>query len=157
MRFDLPYADRTGALDSLGRPLFNPADPWTLPPEGRPSLARPDLHQAAIRIRPRPREIPTLTRVLLARSSRPLAIYSLGEVEVRGDAPGSRPRTLRGRLTVRRNGGEFEVAEGGKTALSATARRLRILSLNPYNLLELGGLVYRGHFEIIAQGGDLLA
>ena len=30
------------------------------------------------------------------------------------------------------------------------ARRLRVVSLNPYNLLEVGGQVYRGHLEIVA-------
>ena len=42
--------------------------------------------------------------------------------------------------------------------LKATARRLRLVSLNPYNLLEVGGQVYRGHLEIIAAPlGELSA
>jgi stage II sporulation protein D len=94
--------------------------------------------------------------VLLLRSSKPLSVYSLGEVEIRSEnAQGAagRPRVVRGRVTVRREAGEFAIVQGGRVLATSSARRLRLVSLNPYNLLEVGGLVYRGHLEVIA-GAD---
>lgn len=98
-------------------------------------------------------------RVLLSKTSKPLPVYSLGEVEIRNDAPGgAKPVAARGRLSIRRNGAVYEVSQNGKAFLKVEARRLRLVSLNPYNLLELGGNVYRGHLEIIASpAGELTA
>jgi stage II sporulation protein D len=157
VRFDVPVSDtvraffRTPADSAFARPADT---------AGRPVLGRPDFARTeGIRIKPRPKDLPAYVRVLITKSSKPLPLYSLGEVEIRNDAPGgSKPVTARGRLSIKRNGGDFEVAQNGKTFLRVTARRLRLVSLNPYNLLELGGNVYRGHFEVIAAPtGELSA
>lgn len=159
MRFDVPVSDTVKAFfrppQSDSAAFGRPGEPAVGPALGRPAHPR----QEGIRIKPRPRELPAYARVLIAKSPRSLNVYSLGDAEIRSDAAGGgKPKVLRGRLAIRRDGGAFEVAQAGRTAMTATARRLRLVSLNPYNLLEVGGQVYRGHLEIIAApGGELQA
>lgn len=147
--------DSLGLGDSAGKAFSRPADSASHPPLGRADGPRMD----GIRIKSRPRNLPGMVRVLISKSAKTLPIYSLGEVEIRHDGAGNgKPRILRGRITVSRDGSEFEIAQSGRKMGKAAARRLRLVSLNPYNLLEVGGTVYRGHLEVIAgQSGELMA
>jgi SpoIID/LytB domain protein len=152
--FEVPYADRLRDSAEAGpNPFARPGD------SGRPALGRPDFaRRRGIRIKPRPAGLPAYVRVLLLRTGKPLPVYSLGDVEIRGGTEASgKPKTLRGRLSIRRDGGTFEISQGGRKAHAVASKRLRLVSLNPYNLVEVGGSVYRGHLEVIAGNGAELA
>lgn len=129
-----------------------------------------------IRVRPRPRELPGWARILLYRGPKPVNIYSIGDVDLwaqpAADSQAANPAnpgaiappvrraklmTLRGRITLRRMGSGIEIAQGTKVLQTAATRRLRIVSANPYNLVEVGDTVYRGGLEIIADGEGLMA
>jgi stage II sporulation protein D len=133
-----------------------------------------------VRVRPRPRELPGWARVLLYRGPKPVNVYSIGDVDVwaqpapegRADssqsaqnpnaiAPPAGRRgkltTLRGRITLRRIGGGIEISQGTKVLQTVATRRMRLISGNPYNLMEIGDNVYRGGLEIIADGDGLMA
>lgn len=157
MRFDVPVSETVRAYFRA-----NPSDTHYVrsgETQG-PALGRPDRpRREGIRIKPRPANLPAFARVLISRGSKPVNLYSLGEIEIRDDgASGKKPKVVRGRLAVRREGGGFILAQGGRTLAEIPAKRLRLVSQNPYNLLELGGQVYRGHMEIVAAAsGELLA
>lgn len=133
-----------------------PAAP-SLPPVSRPE---------GIRQRARPAGLSDRVHVLLSRSAKPLSVYSLGEVDAFAEKPGvsnkgvtlEKLARLKGRFLIRRAGGAFAIEQGGKAAASSSARRLRLISANPYNLIDLGGGVYRGGMHLIAQAdGTVLA
>ncbi|MDB5104842.1 MAG: stage sporulation protein D-like protein [Fibrobacteres bacterium] len=157
------FADST---DSLGDAGFDPDSNRT----AKDSVAKPSPAALAngIAQRPRPKNLPDRVHVFLSRSPKPLVFYSLGDVQILGertDTSGSgkppkseRLTTLRGRFTLRRSGAGYAIEQPNKAALPASSRKLRLISVNPYNLLEVGGMVYRGGMHIIGEGnGDITA
>lgn len=127
-----------------------------------PPVSRPE----GLRQRPRPKDLPDRVHVLLARSPKPYLLYSLGDMQVLAEVPAeggkavslSRLAQLKGRFLIRRTAGGFAVEQAGKTVAASPAKRLRLISVNPYNLVDLGTGVYRGGLHFIAQpGGDVLA
>ncbi len=59
---------------------------------------------------------------------------------------------LKGRFVIRRSGTGFEVIPTGKSPITSGSRRMRLMSVNPYNLLDLNGTVYRGGLHVLAEG-----
>jgi stage II sporulation protein D len=169
-----PYPD---ARDTLSWDLSkmdlggDSAQGWTSPPvpplaQKLPPVSRPD----GLRQRPRPKDLPDKIHVLLVKDARVLSLYSLGEMQILTEGVTVDPKTneksvsvsrlatLRGRFTIKHSGTGFEVTQGAKTIQSTPSRRLRMISLNPYNLVDLGGTVYRGGLHIIAgSGGGITA
>jgi stage II sporulation protein D len=167
---ELPFPD---ARDTLGWDLSALPDAGTPADTSRatarnlpgapvlPPVSRPE----GIRQRPRPKDLPERVHVLLTRSSKPFSLYSLGDMQVVAELPGeggkapalSRLARVKGRFVVRRAGAGFEVEQGGKVVASTPARRLRIISVNPYNLIDLGTGVYRGGMHLLAGSGSEVA
>jgi stage II sporulation protein D len=90
----------------------------------------------------------------------------LGDLQILAEVPAqgsqslslARLAQLKGRFVVRRAGGAFVVEQAGKTVATSSARRLRLISVNPYNLIDMGQGVYRGGLHFIAEtDGDVLA
>lgn len=167
---ELPFPD---ARDTLG---------WEVPANAEAGAARDSSHAAArafpgapvlppvsrpegIRQRPRPKDLPERVHVLLTRSSKPFSLYSLGDMQVLAELPGeggkglslSRLAQVKGRFVIRRAAGGFEVEQAGKAIASTPAKRLRIISVNPYNLVDLGSGVYRGGMHLLAGTGNEVA
>jgi stage II sporulation protein D len=167
---ELPYPD---ARDTLSWDLpaeaseaVSPGDSTRAPAQAKgwapalPPVTRPE----GLRARPRPKDLPDRVHVLLSRSPKPLSLYTLGEVQILAETPAegkpglSRLAQLKGRFVIRRAGGAFAVEQAGKTVAASPARRLRVISVNPYNLIDLGAGVYRGGLHLIAGSeGDVLA
>ena len=127
---------------------------WSSPPIPLPE---------GIRTQPHPKNLPDKIRVLLSRDSRTLSLYSLGELQVLSESPTlevnpasrtmsvSKLMTVRGAIMIRRQNQGFEVLQGGKTLATTAASRLRLISLNRFNLIDLNGSVYRGSMHILGQ------
>lgn len=172
--WDLPLADgdsaRRARSDS-GAKAGDSAHGWTSPPVSAPPVPQvlpPVSRPEGVRQRPRPKDLPDKIRVLLSRGSKSLVCYSLGEMQILDEGiaqdakTGSRSVTvsrflnLRGRFVIKRSGsGGFEISQTGKALQSTPARRLRLISVNPYNLIDVGGTVYRGSLHVLgeAEGG----
>jgi stage II sporulation protein D len=129
-----------------------------------PAASRPD----SIVQRPRPRNLPDRVHVLLSRSKKPLSLYSLGDMQVLSEGvsegPGAKAvtvnklATLKGRFTIRRTGAGFTVERNGKPSITTPSRRLRLISVNPYNLVDVNTSVYRGSLHLIGEAnGDISA
>ncbi len=173
--WDLPIVQGdTGAVHpKSGAKAGDSAHGWTSPPvatrpvaQTLPPVSRPD----GVRQRPRPKDLPDKIRVLLSRGSRSLTCYSLGEMQILYEGIDQDPKTgvrsvtvskllnLRGRFVIRRSGSGFEIDEANKAHQTTTARRLRLISVNPYNLIDVGGTVYRGSLHILGEeGGGITA
>ena len=160
LSWDLPEAADSGLTragdTSRATAHTRPAAP-VLPPVSRPEN---------IRQRPWPKDLPDRVHVLLARSAKPFSLYSLGDMQVLAEVPGeggqgltlSRVAQLKGRFVIRRADGAFSVEQAGRPVATSTALRLRLISVNPYNLVDLGTGVYRGGMHFLAQpGGEVLA
>lgn len=121
----------------------------------RPQVSRPD----GIPLRPRPKGLPDRIHVLLSRSTAPLALYSLGNMQILGEGISktgggktvtvTRLATLKGRFNIRRADGGFAIEQSGHAPLITEARRLRLISVNPFNLVDVGKSVYRGSLHLI--------
>ncbi len=118
--------------------------------------------------RPRPAGLPDHVHVLLSKSPKPLVFYSLGEMQILAEGggqpvPGKSPAVtrlavLRGRFVIRRSASGFAIEQARKADLTTNARRLRLVSVNPYNLVDLGAAVYRGNLHILGDpDGDISA
>jgi stage II sporulation protein D len=127
-----------------------------------PAASRPD----SIAQRPRPRDLPDRVHVLLSRSKKPLSLYSLGDMQILAEGiaegPGgktvtvTRLITLKGRFNIRRTGAGFTVEQNGKPGITTPSRRLRLISINPYNLVDVNASVYRGGLHLIGEAnGDV--
>jgi len=155
LSWDLPAeAAESGPAGDSARPRT-----WapSLPPVSRPE---------GIRQRTRPKDLPDRVHVLLARSPKPYSLYTLGDVQILAEVPAEKDKSLsltrlaqlKGRFVIHRSGGAFTVEQAGKTVATSSARRLRVISLNPYNLIDMGPGVYRGGMHMIAESdGDVLA
>lgn len=143
-----------------GLPGKDSANPVVKPPT---SGSRPE----GIVQRPRPKELPTHVHVLLSKTAKPLSFYSLGDMQVMGvgatdPATGktevTRYGTFKGRFTIRRSGSGFTLEQSRKAALAIPSRKLRLISVNKFNLVDLGGSVYRGGMHLIgAPNGEISA
>jgi stage II sporulation protein D len=68
----------------------------------------------------------------------------------------SKLAVLKGRIVVRRSGSGFTIDQSGKPSVTTAARRLRLISVNPYNLVDVNGSVYRGSLHLIGDpDGDI--
>ncbi len=85
--------------------------------------------------------------------------FSLGRVdllEVKGDTVTKLDR-IRGSFTIQRSGNLFEVLDENSSRLAAATGIIQVRSVNPYNLLEVEGIVYRGTMEACPMGkGNLV-
>ncbi len=123
------------------------------------SIPQPILESSSattgVLLKPRPQNFPTQVRVLLSQTEGLVSLYSLGEVDIsNAKSNGSFVplQRLRGKFAVRRNGEEMEIQQGTNKNSGPVPNRLLIKSTNPYNLIEVNGLVYRG--DIILQPGS---
>jgi stage II sporulation protein D len=117
-------------------------------PKSLSKISRPN----GISQKPKPKALPEKVRVLVSRDTRALAFYSLGEIQIIAEInSASILTTLKGRFDIKRSSSGFEVSRGNKVLGSSESKRLRLVSLNPYNLIDLGGTVYRGGMHIIAD------
>ncbi|HKP96912.1 MAG TPA: SpoIID/LytB domain-containing protein [Fibrobacteria bacterium] len=161
----MPYPE---AVDTSGWEIVSGPDSLgaaagTRPPaQALPPVSRPD----GIVQRPRPKDLPDRVHVLLSRSAKPLALYSLGDMQILSESVGesgagktvatTRLVTLKGRFTIRRSGSGFAVEQAGKATQTTPARKLRLISVNPYNLIDVGPSVYRGSLHLIGEAnGDI--
>jgi SpoIID/LytB domain protein len=142
---------------------------WALPhapvkAESKPGLSgsRPE----GILQRPRPQGLPDHVHVLLSRSAKPLLFYSLGEMQIMAESPAGEGKTtattrlavLKGRFVLRRSGGGFSIEQTRKDPVTTSARGLRLISMNPYNLVDMGAGVYRGSMHILGEAnGEISA
>lgn len=134
--------------------------PVAKPPVGG---SRPD----GIVQRTRPADLPNYVHVLLAKSAKPLSFYSLGDMYILAEGapdpatgkPVSTPMaTLKGRFIIRRSGTGYAVEQSRKAALTTASRKLRLVSVNKFNLVDLGGSVYRGGMHLIGgPNGEISA
>jgi stage II sporulation protein D len=162
--WDIPAGSEAGTGDSAraaGR--SGPGSPRSIP--GAPLLP-PVSRPEGIRQRPRPKDLPERVHVLLARSAKPFSLYSLGDMQIFAELPAeggkgaalSRLAQVKGRFVIRHAAGGFAVEQSGKTVAASPAKRLRIISVNPYNLVDFGTGVYRGGMHLIAgSGGEVAA
>jgi stage II sporulation protein D len=127
-----------------------------------PSGSRPE----GIVQRPRPKGLPDHVHVLLSRSAKPLSFYSLGDMQIMAEAPaveGKTPATtrlaiLKGRFLLRRSGTGFSIEQARKDPVKTAAKSLRLISMNPYNLVDVGSGVYRGSMHILGEtNGEISA
>ncbi len=141
---------------------------WSSPPVLTTNplpLGLPPVSQlASIHRSPRPKDLPDKIRVLLSQDSHSLSLYSLGEMQILAEDITQDPKTkvrsvsvsklstLRGGFVLRRSGTGFEISQGGKTVQTTWAHRLRLISMNPFNLINLSGSVYRGALHVIGEG-----
>jgi stage II sporulation protein D len=127
-----------------------------------PPVTRPE----GVVQRPRPPGLPERIHVFLGKSAKPVSLYSLGSMQILTEGvaettngagvPVSRQVTLKGRFFIRRSGGGYVVEQDKKAVLTTTARKLRVISVNPYNLVDVNGSVYRGSLHLIGEsGGDI--
>ncbi|MEO6095065.1 MAG: SpoIID/LytB domain-containing protein [Fibrobacteria bacterium] len=119
--------------------------------------------------RPRPQGLPGQIHVLLSRSAKPLLFYSLGDMQILAEPVGAgktaantglavRLAILKGRFLLRRSGGGFSIEQARKDPIITSARGLRLISLNPYNLVDMGSGVYRGSLHILGEAnGEISA
>ncbi len=178
--FAFPYGnlDSGRIPDSARAPgWLDSARTW---PRNQPQPPRPGIKPKA-----RPRELPGWARILLYRGNKPVNLYSIGDVDLWAQPPptppaqegraaqgpdstnpnaitppavkGGKLMTLRGRITLRRAGEGIEISQGTKVLQTVATRRVRLVSTNPYNLLEVGEVVYRGGLEAIVDGDGLMA
>ena len=161
---DSDYANLDG---DTSRTLPGGAGPGGAGPGSRrspdPLLPVPGTRPDGIRVRPKPKEVQDRVKVLVSRAARSLSLYSLGPAEIWADVPGKASKapgrklvSLRGRFFVRRAGQGLEVTQAGKPLATVPGRRLRVVSPNPYNLIEAEGTVYRGGFNVLAEGQNEL-
>lgn len=158
LSWDLPTAGADSAASparaDTAKSAVRPKPP-ALPPVSRPE---------GIRSRPRPKDLPDRVHVLLSRGHKPLSIYSLGDMQIFAEvaegksASLSKLAQLKGRFVIRRSGGAFLLDQAGKTLQTTTARKLRLISVNPFNLIDMGTGVYRGGMHVIGDAeGQILA
>ncbi len=159
---DLPFPD---VIDSSGWDLSvheNDSVPGVTAPAQTTKSLLPGPRLEGVRLRPRPKDLPEKIHVLLLRGNKSISIYSLGEMEIISEnasdakSPAHAPALtkilkMRGRFVIRRSGAGFDIEQGNKKLESTSARRLRLISVNPYNLIDLGGTVYRGGLHVLAS------
>jgi stage II sporulation protein D len=130
------------------------------------SLLPPVTRPEGVVQRPRPVGLPERIHVFLSKSSQPISLYSLGAMQILTEGvaqtttgagtPTARQLTLKGRFFIRRSGGGYVVEQDKKAVLTTTARKLRVISVNPYNLVDVNGSVYRGSLHLIGgTGGEI--
>jgi stage II sporulation protein D len=179
----LPYPE-TAAGDSAGESAaFNSglpgdsglADSSVRPPDSSGWIGQAAPPATAVKVpssggrpegipkRPRPPQLPSHVHVLLSKSPKPLNFYSLGDMQILAEGSGkpaaiTRLAVLKGRFIVRRSGTGFSIEQARKETVTTSSRKLRLISVNPYNLVDLGSAVYRGSMHIVNDpGGDILA
>ncbi len=124
-----------------------------------PTVTRPE----GVVQRPRPAGLPERIHVFLGRNAKPISLYSLGAMQIMAEgiaetngAKGisvSRQATLKGRFFIKRAGAGYVVEQEKRAVLTTTARKLRLISINPYNLVDVNGSVYRGSLHLIGEAG----
>jgi stage II sporulation protein D len=82
-----------------------------------------------------------------------------GPAEAGSGKPGIvRLAVVKGRFVIRLSSSGFTVEQARKPAVTTAARKLRLVSVNPYNLVDVGSSVYRGSLHVIGDAnGDISA
>ncbi len=166
-------SDRAGSdTDSTHATLALGAIGWSSPPVSpdttsavTPPIPLPD----GIRTQARPKDLADKIRVLLSREARALSVYSLGELQILSESVTLEPNpalrswtatklvTVRGAMLIRRQNLGFELSQNGKTLATTSSNRLRLISVNRFNLIDLNGSVYRGGMHLLGQNdGSIL-
>ena len=166
LSWDVPW---TGPGDNPGTAGKGPTGDSTLgtargrpPSHSLPSGSRPE----GIIQRPRPKGLPDRVHVLLSNSPKAISLYSLGDMQFLSEGIAesgagktvtvSKLATLKGRIVVLRSGAGFAIEQSGKASVTTSARKLRLMSVNPYNLVDVNGSVYRGSLHLIGESdGDI--